>query len=67
MTPKFHLWVHLTMQMCVHGNPKYYSTFIDEGLNGTIKQIARHCHPLTFSETVFRRVLLGDPIIFADR
>lgn len=57
----------MTVRMASHGNAKFYHTFIDEGLNGTIKEIARRSHPLTFSETVFRRVLLGDPLLYPDR
>ena len=56
MIPKCHLWVHLTVQIAMHGNAKFYSTYVDEALNGTIKAIAQKSHQLTFSETIFRRV-----------
>lgn len=55
LTPKFHLWVHLCLSQAEHGNAKYFHTYIDEGMNGTLKEIARRCHPSTFSRTVFRR------------
>ncbi len=59
--------VHLTHRVFVHGNAKFYHTFIDEGLNGTLKEIARKSHPLTFALTVFRRVLVGNVLVHPDR
>ena len=66
-TPKFHLWVHWSMQLVKHGNARFYNTYVDESLNGTIKEIAKRCSSLTCSESVFRRILLGDPLLYADR
>jgi hypothetical protein len=59
--------VHMVCRMAVHGNAKFYNCFVDEGLNGTLKEIARRAHPLTFSMTVFRRVLLGVELVNQDR
>ena len=65
--PKCHLWVHMCMLTCLHGNAKYYNTFVDESMNGTIKEIAKRCHSSTFQLSVFRRILLGDPLLYPDR
>eukprot|EP00959_Pyramimonas_sp_CCMP1952_P019889 420123-Pyramimonas_sp.AAC.1 len=32
--PKHHLWCHLVMLVPMNGNPRCYSTFLDESLNG---------------------------------
>ena len=48
MTPKLHLWMHLTMwQAIVHGNPRYWWTYADEDLVGLMVEIAETCHPRT--------------------
>ena len=48
MTPKLHLWLHLTMwQAIVHGNPRYWWTYSDEDLVGLMVEIAETCHPRT--------------------
>ena len=46
--PKHHMWIHLTTNSGRLGNPRLYWTFLDESLNGTLKQILRRCHQATF-------------------
>ena len=48
--PKHHLMVHLIQRVCLHGNPRAYSTFRDESLNGVIARIAQSCHRTTFMD-----------------
>ena len=67
LTQKFHLWVHLTVAIAVHGCPRFYSTHADEAFNGTLKAIAAKTHPATFCDTIVRRILLGEPLVHADR
>jgi hypothetical protein len=58
--PKFHLFLHLTLDIAFLGNPKYYHTFADEAFNGRIAAIARQTHSRTFAINVFRRLLYGE-------
>ena len=39
--------------MLFHGNIKFYSTFVDETLNMTLRQIAQHAHRRVFENRVF--------------
>ena len=43
-TPKFHLWGHMVAEARSVGNPKFWSTFLDESLNGVLKKSARLVH-----------------------
>ena len=48
MTPKLHLFIHLTgWQVVYHGNPRYWWTYADEDLVGLMIEIAESCHPRT--------------------
>ena len=53
-TPKRHLCTHLLSNLAQHGNPRMYSTWMDESLN---KQIKKCCREL--SQTTFDIVLLA--------
>ena len=53
-TPKRHLCTHLLSNLAKHGNPRMYSTWMDESLN---KQIKKCCREL--SQTTFDIVLLA--------
>ena len=52
--PKWHLALHLTLRAGRNGNPRTYSTFLDESLNGRIAAIAGAAHRITF----YPRVLM---------
>ena len=58
-TPKHHLFLHLTWRSSKHGNPKYYSTFLDESLNGKIAAICRSAHRSRLQERVFLKYAWG--------
>ena len=37
------------------GNPKYYTTYLDEGYNGRIAKICRGSHRMTWEQSVFSK------------
>ena len=51
MTPKFHLFVHLTEWVIPSTklNPRSYWCYGDEDLVGTLVEVAENCHPFTMS------------------
>ena len=54
-TPKWHLFLHICQRAYYFGNPRTYSTFIDEGYNGRLAALAGQCH----RQTWHKRVLAG--------
>ena len=57
-TPKHHLWCHLTLRIRTAGNPRCYSTFLDESLNRVLANIAAKAHRSTWELRTFHRVQL---------
>ena len=55
MKPKHHIFVHMTIGVPYNGNPRMYSTYMDESLNRDIACIAASCHRLTFERRVFAK------------
>ena len=47
-TPKFHLMYNVFLRMGEQGNPIRYQTFVDEGLNKTLKSVLRLCNQSAF-------------------
>ena len=58
LLPKHHYWAHMTLQIPARGNPRFYSTFLDETLNKVIATIAVHSHPSQWEERTFQRLHL---------
>eukprot|EP00959_Pyramimonas_sp_CCMP1952_P404396 8474233-Pyramimonas_sp.AAC.2 len=56
--PKSHLFVHLTARIPEYGNPRLYSTFLDEGLNLILAGVASASHRCTFERSIFERIRL---------
>ena len=54
--PKHHLMVHCVQRALYLGNPRAYTTYRDESLNGVIAKIAATCHSAVFAESVHRKV-----------
>ena len=57
-TPKWHLMLHIASRARVHGNPRFYATFLDEDYNGRVKKMAAVCHRYNWHSTLlenFRR------------
>jgi hypothetical protein len=52
LVPKHHLFIHCIQRIDVLGNPKYYTCYHDESLNGVVIKLARSCHRMTFMQTV---------------
>jgi hypothetical protein len=43
-TPKCHMNIHMCQRAVFQGNPKSYSTFENEDLNGIVAKVAASCH-----------------------
>eukprot|EP00959_Pyramimonas_sp_CCMP1952_P238226 4978226-Pyramimonas_sp.AAC.1 len=46
--PKMHVWIHMTLMIPRCGNPRMYSTFVDESLNAVLAGIAACAHRATW-------------------
>ena len=52
LQPKLHLFIHLCEWQCIdHGNPRYYWTYADEDLAGSMAEVAASCHPRTMASS----------------
>ena len=58
LLPKHHLWCHLTIRIKDAGNPRCYSTFLDESLNKVLANMASASHRARWEERTFFRVQL---------
>ena len=56
--PKHHMFAHMTQRIVKQGNPKFYSTFLDESLNAVISYIAGSVHRKHWEKRVFQRLRL---------
>jgi len=56
--PKSHMFAHLTLRIPHWGNPRFYSTFLDESLNLTLAVVAAASHRLTWERSIFDRMRL---------
>ena len=57
-TPKWHLMLHVAARARVAGNPRFYSTFLDEDYNFRVAKMAAVCHRFTWHNNLlsgFRR------------
>jgi hypothetical protein len=53
MKPKHHLMIHLVSRTAEHGNPGYYATFTDEGINHLLKKVGQAAHRSVWEVRVF--------------
>jgi hypothetical protein len=53
--PKHHLMIHCIQRISYLGNPRFYSCYHDESLNGVVVKIARSCHRMTFMRSVHNK------------
>ena len=59
ISPKHHLFVHLCEWQAVEmGNPRYYWTYADEDLVGSMIEVAECCHPRTLAGTAMYKWLI---------
>ena len=56
--PKSNLCVILTLRIAQCGNPRSYSTFMDESLNLVIAAVASAAHQATWEKSIFDRIRL---------
>ena len=59
LVPKHHAFVHLLQQVHVHGNPRVYTTYMDESLNGKLASVGRHANVKRLAETLLRKFELA--------
>jgi hypothetical protein len=62
LVPKHHLFVHCIQRICYLGNPRFYTCYKDESLNGVVVKIAKSCHKLTFMHTVHQKFRWADKL-----
>jgi len=55
-TPKHHLMFHLLKKIDYQGNPTYYATWLDEGLNKVLKKTCRDTSAMTFEKPILSRM-----------
>ena len=59
MTPKFHLWQHLAEWVPrAWGNPRFFWTYADEDMIGSMIEIGQSCHPATLPLTALYKWLV---------
>ena len=54
--PKAHMMYHCVQRALRHGNPRMYSTYIDESYNGNIARVRRSVHRQGWALGVFRKL-----------
>ena len=54
--PEHHMVAHMTAEIPRRGNPRFYSTFMEETLNRTIATVANHSHPSRWEERIYQRL-----------
>ena len=59
-TPKLHLAFHMVEKAQTEGNPNFYSTFLDESLNRTLRDIARVAHRSVWEMRIFDRFVRAE-------
>ena len=52
LKPKMHLVVHMIQRSLKKGNPRLYSTYRDESINGVFAKIARSAHRRTWANVI---------------
>ena len=53
--PKQHMFMHLTLQSSFKGKPRFYTTYLDEGLNKVIMSICASSHRRTMERRLFAK------------
>jgi len=53
MVPKHHQFVHLTLRLQHHGNPRWHSTFLDESLNIVLRTVCAAAHRARMQSRIF--------------
>ena len=66
LMPKSHMMYHMIQRAVFTGNPRMYSTYIDESLNGHIARICRSVHRRTWAFSVYEKLAMMDALGLAD-
>ena len=53
--PKHHIMIHCLQRISYLGNPRFYTCYLDESMNGVVVKIARSCHRMTFMRSVHNK------------
>ena len=56
--PKAHMVYHMVQRALRQGNPRMYSTYIDESYNGNIARVCRSVHRQTWALGVYRKLAM---------
>ena len=56
LLPKAHLMYHAIQRSLTQGNPRTYTTYIDESYNGAIARVCRSVHRRGWAEAVYRKL-----------
>jgi hypothetical protein len=62
LLPKSHLMFHLVQNSIFKGNPRHYSTYIDESYNGVIARVVRSCHRRGWAMAVYRKLQMTEAL-----
>ena len=54
--PKAHLMYHLLQRSLTKGNPRMYTTYVDESYNGVIARVCRSVHRKGWALAVYRKL-----------
>ena len=55
-SPKTHLMYHCIHRAFERGNPRAYTTYVDESYNGAIAKVCRSVHRATWAVSVYRKL-----------
>ena len=58
LLPKCHMMYHMIQRAVRKGNPRMYSTYIDESLNGVIARVCRSVHRRGWALEVYRKLAM---------
>lgn len=61
-TPKTHLMIHCFQQARRKGNPRLYSCYRDESLNGLVSRVASSVHQSVFAVSVLKKIHISERI-----
>lgn len=62
LLPKCHMMYHMIQRAVRKGNPRMYSTYIDESLNGVIARVCRSVHRRGWALEVYRKLAMMDSL-----
>ncbi|CAE7222610.1 unnamed protein product [Symbiodinium sp. CCMP2592] len=66
LMPKCHMMYHMIQRALLKGNPRFYSTYIDESLNGAIARVCRSVHRRGWALAVYRKLSMFEQLLAED-